>query len=266
MTDENHLIFEEAGSGPAVLLIHGFPLCRRMWKPQMGALEDRGYRAIAPDLPGFGRSPVPKKELRMADYADEMVTLLDRLDIERAVVVGMSMGGYVLLDLLERHPRRLAGAVFAATRAGADDSAAREKRTKLAEAVKGGSPDVVAESFETVLFAPETPKGDPALVEEIRGWMRATPPQGLVAGLIAMRDRKDYRRMLSDFHVPALVIGAREDRAIPVEESRYLDEQLPDSSLCILPEGGHMVNMEQPEQFNTCLLSFLDRLAEKQSW
>lgn len=263
MTDQEYLRFDEAGSGPAVLLIHGFPLCRRMWKWQMTELANKGYRVIAPDLRGFGQSPPHYAQMRMGDYADDVVTLLDRLGIEQAVVVGMSMGGYVLLDLLERHRPRLAGAVFAVSRAGADDPAGREKRTLMIKAVENGTPGVVAESFETVLFAPDTPRKDPQLVDEIGRWMRTTSPQGLVAGLLAMRERLDYRRKLPEFEVPALVIGAQEDSTIPVDESRYLDEKLPDSTLCLVPGGGHMVNMEQPERFNACLLSFLDRLAGK---
>ena len=246
MTDQDQLIFDEAGSGPPVLLAHGFPLRRQMWKQQMTALAASGYRAIAPDLRGFGQSPLPAGRMSMADYADDVVALLDRLGIERAVVVGMSMGGYVLLDLLERHRSRLAGAVFAVTRAGADDPAGREKRTMLANAVEGGTPGAVADSFEAVLFAPETPGRFPELIEEVGNWMRTTSPQGLVGGLIAMRDRRDYRQKLPEFDVPSLVVGAQEDRAIPVGESRDLDEGLPDSTLCEIPGGGHMVNMEQP--------------------
>ena len=116
-----NLAYEDAGSGPAIILIHGFPLCRKMWRPQWYKLPLSGYRVNAPDLRGFGESDAPDGPYSMELYADDLVGLMDHLEIEKAVIGGMSMGGYVLFNLLERYPERVRGAMFITTRANADD-------------------------------------------------------------------------------------------------------------------------------------------------
>lgn len=255
------MAYDEAGSGPAVVLIHGYPLCRQMWRPQLEALAAAGFRVIAPDLRGFGESDATGEDWSMATFADDVIGLMDALGIEQAVVGGMSMGGYVLLNLLERYPQRLAGACFIATRAGADDAAGREKRTALAAEVRAGRPQAVPEAFVGLLFASGTAKNRTELVREVKGWMDGTSRQGLAEGLLAIRDRRDYLDELERFELPSLVIGAEEDRAIPPEHSRAIQKGLPNASGCYIPAAGHMVNLEQPEAFNGGLLTFLRHLA-----
>ena len=253
----NVMAFDDVGAGPAVLLLHGFPLSRRVWEPQVGPLVDAGFRVIVPDLRGFGESAVPEEGYDMNTFADDIVALMNYLGVGRAVVGGMSMGGYVLLDLLARYPQRLNAAMFLVTRAAADDAAGREKRTALAAAVAGGDLLVVPEAFSGVLFAPQTPAEKPALVAEVRGWMEQTSPQGLIGGLMAIRDREDCSALVAKLDLPALVLGADADNAIPLAESQNLAAELPQATLVTLAGGGHMVNLEQPEAFNQALLDFL---------
>ena len=255
------LKYSEKGSGPTtVLLIHGFPLCRKMWQPQATALADAGYRVICPDLPGFGESLAVEGPATMSLYADAVIDLLDSLGIEKAVVGGMSMGGYVLLNLVERYPARLLGAMFLVTRASADDAAGREKRSLLAAEVSAGNRLVVPDTFAGVLFAPDTPQEKPQLVAEVRQWMESISTSGIVGGLLAMRDRDDYIASLSGFALPSLVIGAEKDMAVPLEHSRVLAELLPDARLEIISAAGHMANLEQPEAFTAVLAGFLKRI------
>jgi pimeloyl-ACP methyl ester carboxylesterase len=169
----------------------------------------------------------------------------------------MSMGGYVLLNLLERYPERVAASIFITTRAGGDDDAGKARRTALAEACRVQGILPVAEAFRKILFAPETLTDNPELVDEVYGWIDATDPRGAAAALIAMRDRKDYVTLLGTYSQPALVIGVDQDQAAPVEHSRIIAEGLPDADLCILHGGGHMVNLEQPTGFNEAILEFL---------
>jgi pimeloyl-ACP methyl ester carboxylesterase len=255
--------YDDSGGGPPVVLIHGFPLCRRMWRPQTAALTAAGYRVIAPDLRGFGESGAGTVPLEIGQMADDVVALLDRLEIERAVVGGMSMGGYVLLNLLQRHRSRLAAALLLVTRAAADDEAGRAKRTALAAEVAAGRPEVVTGAFASVLFAPATPQQRPELVAEVKGWMAATAPTGLAGGLLAMRDRRDYVDLLPAFDLPALVVGAESDLAVPPEHAHVLAQGLPQARLCLLPGAGHMANLEQPAAFNACLLEFLHDLGAR---
>lgn len=258
------LSYDDKGSGLPVVLIHGFPLCRRMWQPQIAALSDAGFRVICPDLPGFGETPISNGAVSIGTYADEIIALLDQLGIEKAVIGGMSMGGYVLLNLLERYPDRVLGAMLLVTRAAADDAAGKEKRTLLAGQVCAGNRLVVPETFAEVLFAQDTPLKNPALVDEVRQWMESTSAEGTAAGLLAMRDREDSVAQLSRFALPALVVGAEHDHAVPLEHSRTLVEGLPDAELQVIPGAGHMANLEQPELFNAALLAFLDRFASSQ--
>ena len=236
---------DDGGAGLPVVLIHGFPLCRKMWKPQQTALSQAGDSLANSD------------QISMAGYADAVVGLLDQLGLERAILGGMSMGGYVLLELLERHIDRALGAMFLVTRAAADDPAGKTKRTALADAVRKGDLTVVPDTFAQVLFAPQTAAEQPELVSDVQTWMLATSVNGMVGGLLAMRDRRDFLDRLADFHLPCLVIGAELDMAVPAEHAKLLAARLPQSSLTILPNAGHMANLEQPQAFNQAILGFL---------
>ncbi len=255
------LSYDDRGSGPAVVLIHGFPLCRQMWQPQVKALTAAGFRVIVPDLPGFGGSAALAGTPTIGRYADAVIGLLDHLAIETAVVGGMSMGGYVLLDLAARHPHRLKAGMFLVTRAAADDSAGKVRRDELAGAVRSGDLGVVPESFEKLLFAPSTLRNRPTLIAAVRHWMNTAAPEGVVGGLLAMRDRRDYLEALPTLRLPALVVGAAEDAAIPPAHAEALAAGLPDARLRIIPAAGHMANLEQPAAFNQALLDFLDAIA-----
>lgn len=251
------LKYDEMGEGLPVVLLHGFPLCRQMWSPQLSALADAGYRVICPDLPGFGESPRLNRPASMSGYADAVIGLLDELGIDKAVFGGMSMGGYVLLDLVERYRLRMLGAMFLVTRAAADDAAGKQKRTMMAEQVKGGNVLTVPEAFVPVLFAEETARKNPQLIAKVRHWVESAPASGLIDGLLAMRERGDAVDKLPGFDLPALVVGAEQDLAVPPQHSRVLAAGLPDAMLKIIPGAGHMANLEQPELFNEALLDFL---------
>jgi 3-oxoadipate enol-lactonase len=254
------LKYDELGKGLPVVLLHGFPLCRQMWAPQMTALADAGYRIICPDLPGFGESPSLEGPASIQNYAGTIIDLLDELGIEQAVIGGMSMGGYVLLDLVERYRKRLLGAMFLVTRAAADDAAGKLKRTMMAEQVKGGNLLTIPETFVPVLFAEETARENPQLISKVRQWVESAPSSGLIEGLLAMRNRNDAVGKLSTFDLPALVVGAEQDLAVPLEHSRVLAEGLPNAKLKIILGAGHMANLEQPKLFNAALLDFLATL------
>ena len=254
------MAWDDVGSGPPVVLIHGFPLCRRMWEPQVGVLTAAGYRTVACDLRGFGDSEASGSGVSMDLLADDVAALLDHMEIERAVIGGMSMGGYVLLNLLNRHPQRASAALFMVTRAAADDEPGKMRRTALAGEVAAGRPEAVTEAFEAILFAEDVSSTRPDLVARVGAWMASTAPEALAGGLLAMRDRKDYVDLLGNFNVPSLVIGAERDRAVPLEHSRILQQGLPSARLCVVPGAGHMANLEQSEAFNRCVLEFLQGL------
>lgn len=257
-----NIAYDEMGTGPAVLLIHGFPLNRQMWQPQLRALADAGYRVIAPDLRGFGASDAPAAPYSMDLLADDMIALMDALEIDKAVVGGMSMGGYILMNLLERYPERVRAACFIATRSNADDEAGRERRKAMAAEAERLGANPIIKIFAELLFAAETAQESPALIARVTAWMRETCPQGLAGGLLAMRDRKDYTALLPTFRHPSLVIAGAEDRAAPAETAETLIHGLAGCRSRVIEKAGHMVNMEQPDIFNETMISFLNSLPE----
>lgn len=249
------LYYEEAGEGAPLLLLHGFPLSGSIWREQIKSLSKQ-MRVIAPDLRGFGKSSPPDIPYSMDLYADDAIMLLDHLGIEKAGVCGMSMGGYVLLNMLERYPERVSRACFMVTKGGGDDTAGKGRRTALAREVLASGVQVAADTFSRVLFAPGTFAAKPDVVVAVHAIMMEASPAGAAGALIAMRKRPDYSRKLGRFGQPSLVIGAEEDMAIPSEESRKLADGLKNAELHIIPDAGHMVMLEQPETVNGLLSGF----------
>lgn len=252
------LVFDDNGSGLPVVLLHGFPLCRAMWQPQVQSLVEAGYRVVTPDLRGYGESPVGEGAVTMSRYADDVIALLDQLKIDRAVIGGMSMGGYVLCNLLERYPQRVCAAMFIVTRAAADDAEAKQRRTKLAGDAAEGRQNIIADAFQSVLFGPAARD---ELKSQVRDWMLQTSSQGMADGLIAMRDREDSIANLANFKLPSLVIGAEQDLAVPLGHSHVLNRGLPQGRLVTIADAGHMVNLERPDPFNRAVLEFLAEMS-----
>ncbi len=173
------------------------------------------------------------------------------------------MGGYVLFNLLERYRPRVRGACFITTRANADDQPGKERRLALAREVQKFGPRVVADAFERLLFAEASLVERPKLVAEVYGWMMANDSRGIAGGLLAMRERKDYTPCLAGFTVPSLAIGAEGDKAAPPENARVIAEGIAGCRLAIIPEAGHMANLENPGAVNAALLEFLRGLRAK---
>ena len=258
--DDIELAFDDCGAGPALLLIHGFPLNRRMWQPQLQPLAEAGYRVIAPDLRGFGESDPSTPGFGLERFGDDLIALLDALRIDRATVAGMSMGGYILMDLLERYPRRVRAACFIATRSSADDEAGRDRRSAMAAEAERLGANPIIKIFAELLFAADSMHTRPELIAQVTSWMRGTAPGGLAGGLLAMRDRKDYTPLLPGFRQPALVLTGAEDRAATPGALELLTAGLPCCQSRIIEQAGHMLNMEKAEEFNAALLQFLKEL------
>lgn len=255
------MAYDDRGDGPPVVLIHGFPLTREMWKPQGKALSEAGFRFIAPDLRGFGESDAPEGPYSMSLFADDVIALLDHLGIEKAVIGGMSMGGYVLCNLLERYPERFTAACFITTRSTCDDHAVKAGRLALLEKAKLDGIQALADLFTSSLFAGKTAQRNPGMIRDLRRWMTAANLRGMEGALHAILDREDATPLLGTFTLPCLVIGAEQDRTVRPDDIRALAQELPNSELCLIPGAGHMANLEQPPAFNDCLLRFLRKVA-----
>lgn len=245
------------GVTPPLVLMHAFPLDSRMFDGIRPALAAR-TRLLTPDLRGFGAGPPLGAVAATPDlsvFADDLLADLDAAGIDRAVVGGVSMGGYVALNLLRRHPDRIAGLVLADTRSGADDDAARERRRGAAERADRGEiasgPDAVAP-----LVAPGTPDLVRAQLAAIAG---AVPAPTIAWGQRAMAARPDSTAALAAATVPVLVVVGEQDAVTPPEVARTMAAAAPEAELVELPGAGHLSPAEDPAGFADALIGWLSR-------
>ncbi|MCA9968609.1 MAG: alpha/beta fold hydrolase [Anaerolineales bacterium] len=262
MTEEMEftMAYLDSCDRPTLLLIHGFPFSSAMWELQIEDLGDL-VRVVAPDLRGFGRSSAPPPPYTVGTYADDCADLLDYLAIPGPVVVGgLSMGGYVALEFYRRYPERVAGLILAATRAGADSESAQAGRDATAEAVQEKGVDVLVDGMLPKLLAPETAETQPDVVDFVRELIEGASVNGAVGALMAMKTRPDSTGMLADIGVPTLIIHGADDALIPLAEAQAMYEAIPDAELVVVPDAGHLPNLEQPDVFSDAVADFLEML------
>lgn len=252
------LAHAEVGRGLPVVLLHAFPLNRSMWDPQIAALFGE-CRCIAPDLRGFGDSPRGGPHT-MDRYADDVAALLDALQIDRAVIAGLSMGGYVALALWRRHRTRIRALVLADTRASADTAEGAQKRIDLIAVARSQGVGAVIDKQLPGLVGKSTREKQPDLVERIRSIMARSSVEGIVGGLEAMRTRPDSTDLLAGIDVPTLIVVGAEDTVTPLKDARAMHAAIPSSRLEVIPEAGHLSNLERPAAFNTALSDFVGSL------
>jgi len=249
----------EVGALP-VVFIHGFPFSHAMWAPQLDVVARR-HRAVAYDLRGHGQSDVGDGQYTIEGHVDDLLALLDHLGIGKAVLVGLSMGGYVALRAVEKSPGRCRGLVLADTRSEADGNEAKLKRAAGAVAVKRDGAAAFADGFVRAVFAPGTFKSRPEAVEGIRLIMAATDPLAIAGNLIAMAGRTDTTEALASITVPTLILVGAHDAVTPPDAARAMQARIPGADLHMVPGAGHLANVENPESFNARLMEFLERCA-----
>lgn len=249
---------DDAGSGVPVVLLHAFPLSRALWKPQHGLADV--CRLIAPDLPGFGDSRLPDETPTVESMADAVAGLLDELGVGRAVVGGLSMGGYVAFAFARKYPARLTGLILADTRAEPDDEAARANRDEFIAFAQANPPAAVVERMLPKLLSKQTADERPHVAQEVFRIAAAQRPEGVVAALRMLRDRPDSRPTLSTVKVPTLVVVGREDALTPVSSAEAMAAGIAGSRLAVIEGAGHLSNLERPEAFDAEVRSFLASL------
>lgn len=255
------LAYDATGSGRPLLLLHGYPLSRKIWQPQLAGLLDAAWM-VAPDLRGHGESQASEGAYPMEQLADDAAALLEELGITQPVVVGgLSMGGYAALAFFREHAHRVAGLILAATRAGADSPEGRAARDKAAATAREHGAGAIADAMLPKLFAPRTYDENPALVARVRDLMAATSIAGIVGALHGMRDRPDSTPLLGEIDRPVLVLHGTDDQLIPPSEAEAMHQRLPNSRLEIVPSAGHLLNMEQPASFNAAVRNFLQTVS-----
>ena len=238
-----------------VLLVHGFPLNATLWRPQTERAPT-GWRLMTPDLPGFGASQLPPART-MEEMAKEVLNVLDRQGVERAVIGGLSMGGYVTLTVYRLAPARFSAMVLADTRATADTEQQKEGRRAMISTVQAKGAGAVADEMLPKLLGATSQRDRPELAATVRRMIEANSSAAIAGALHAMIGRPDSRPLLAKITVPTLVVCGDEDLLTPPSDSEALHAGIGGSRLVILPGAGHLSNLEAPGAFSNALNAFI---------
>ena len=244
------IAFEESGSGPLAVFIHGYPLDHRLWLDQLDGLSDIRH-CVAPDLPGFGASE-PLDEFTMETVADSIATFIGN---EQADIIALSMGGYIALALWERHPEAVRSLSLLDTKAGADTQQAREGRRAQAVQVAEQGTSSLVDGMTRALLAPGAGAGPKRRLAEMIG---ATKPEAVIAALRGMADRRDRVHVLATIDVPAAVVVGALDALTPPTVAVEMSTRIPGATVSVIPGAGHLTPIEAPEEVTGVLRHFLD--------
>ncbi len=259
--DHGFLRYDQVGSGITLLFIHGYPLSRKIWEAQLAGLSDIAS-IVSVDLRGHGESfPFPPP-YTMDMLANDCKLLLENVSVNTPVVVcGLSMGGYVTLALYRKFPDLFKCMILTSTRAGADSSEGKANRDEAVIIAHQNGVPFIAEGMLRKIVSPWTRSSNPDLVNHILNIMLETSVQGVVGASQGMRDRPDSTPLLSKIKVPVLIVHGSDDQLIPLREAELMHQQMVSSKLVVIPDAGHLPNMEQPEKYNRAVREFLKSLS-----
>jgi 3-oxoadipate enol-lactonase len=253
--------YEDAGTGKNVLvLVHGHPFNRSMWRPQIDAIAGSDWRVIAPDLRGYGASSVVPGKTTLEIFARDIAELLDGLGIGPLVIGGLSMGGQIVMEFCRRYPERVRGVLLAATFPKAETEEGKRNRLTMADRLLREGMDRYAEEVLPKMLAPVSIAALPEVAERVRGMMRGTDPSGAAAALRGRAERPDYESALAKLDVPALVIVGDQDAFTTRADAERMHELLKGSELIWMTGVGHMPNLERPGEFNAAAIRWLGRV------
>lgn len=252
-TGRGDMAWLETGAGWPLVLLHAFPLNAEMWRPQLDAVPD-GWRFIAPDFRGFGRTPRGSQPITIDTFAADVGALMDALEIQEAAIAGLSMGGYVAFAMFRQEPERIASLVLADTRAPADTPEGRAGRVRLREVLAEQGPRGVADQMLPKLLSKDAP---PAIVARARAMIESTAPEGIDGAIQALMTRPDSTPDLSRISRTVLIVVGEHDSVTPQADAEAMQRAIARSRLAVIPGAGHLSNVEQPEAFSRVLEDFL---------
>jgi pimeloyl-ACP methyl ester carboxylesterase len=253
------LAYEVSGTGSPVVLLHGFPFNRTLWREQVEALSGR-YRVITLDLRGHGETPATRAPATMEEMAGDVAALLDDIGIDRVVLGGLSMGGYVALAFYRLFPERVRALILADTRPQADTDEARLTREETAVRALGEGMHTIADAMLPKLFAPSAQDERPEVVARVREMILNTDPQGAASALRGMAVRNDQTKLLREIDRPTLILVGNLDLITPPADAELMNREIRGSRLEVIAGAGHVSNIERPAEFNRALENFLREL------
>lgn len=251
------LAFEEHGNGKPIILLHAFPLSRKMWQLQIEALTNKNYRFILPDLRGFGESHNFSDINSMEEMAKDVAELIDVLKIEKAIFGGLSMGGYVIFELFRLIPEKFSGLILCDTSFDADTDEKKEARFDLIENIEKNGLHPLVEEMLPNLIGSFTKQNNPPLKVKLEKYFFESNPKAVIAALRGMAQRKDNSGVLDNISLPTILIFGDEDSITNKETAERMRQKIPNSELIFIANAGHYSNLEQPGQFNTAISVFI---------
>lgn len=251
------LSYDDVGEGSVpIIFLHGYPFDKTMWQGQVDFLQT-SFRLIAFDLRGFGKSRDEESALTIDLFADDLIAFMDKLSIDKAVICGLSMGGYIVLNVMKRFPARFEALILCDTQCIADTAEAKEKRYKTIDEIAVHGPGPFNERFVKSVFHKDSISNKKELVDQLRHVVFSNSKHIISQGLVALARRSETCSFLNGITIPTLIICGREDAITPLAQSEMMHAAIKGSTLRVIDQAGHVSNLEQPVEFNHHLLDFL---------
>jgi 3-oxoadipate enol-lactonase len=247
---------------PIIIFIHGFPFNKSMWNEQIEALKDN-YRVIAYDIRGHGNSDTGVDEFFIELFVIDLFRLMEKLNIEKSILCGLSLGGYIALNAVLKYPDRFDGLVLNDTQCIDDTPEIKDNRCTAIIRINEKGVEQYADEIIKNLFATESFIRRENIIVEVKEMIINTPKQTLCNTLHALAERKETCSRLPEINIPVLIMVGKEDKITPIAAAQQMHEIIKDSSLQIIPHAGHVTNMENPTAFNSHLVKFLAMVRTK---
>lgn len=254
--DENkNISYHDVGKGLPIVLIHAFPTDKDIYAPQEAELQ-KHFRVITLDLWGFGDTAKTNGDMiTMSDYADEVFILLNQLKIPRSVIGGESMGGYIALMFLKKHPEKVFALILSDTQCSAETEEGKKARDIWVNNILRNGPDMLKKTFLDKALAPTT---SPQTFNYLKNIVEQQNANGMISALKGMAEREDTSSVLTNASIPILILTGAQDEVIPPQQSDAMHALAKSSKLVILPKAAHLSNLDQPELWNQAVINFLN--------
>ncbi len=260
-TNDGEIDYDVAGprTGIPVVFIHGFPFSKATWAPQVELLK-KDFYVVTYDVRGHGASDTGSGQYTVEGFVDDLIGLLDHLKISRAVIVGLSMGGYIALRAVQRNPDRIRGLVLCDTKSEGDNNEGKLKRAVQVKSVRMFGMKMFTEPFLKTVFYEKTFQTSPGVVEMVRAIVQQTAPAAVMGTLIALAARTDTTASLYSINIPVLILVGQYDALTPPSAAHAMKVKIPGAHLHIISGAGHLSNLENPAEFNSHLSTFLKNI------
>ena len=253
--------YNDVGEGTIpIIFIHGFPFDKTMWQRQMYFLKSSN-RVIAYDLKGFGESKEQIASLTIEMFTEDLIAFMNALHIDKAILCGLSMGGYIVLNAVKKYPERFEALILSDTQCIADTAEAKEKRYKAIDEINENGVHAFNEKFIKSIFHTDSLITKKEVIETLRINMQSNTRRSMTRVLAALAERTETCSEIHNIQIPTLIICGREDAVTPLSQSESMHEAIKGSMLRVIDNAGHVSNLEQPHTFNKHLQEFLSRFS-----